>query len=299
MNSIGDVGLKGVGLQSFMGKHHIHHFFGAFAANGIRTLKSLRELPLKEVLAICTSANMPQPAIDRLLEESGIRKKSQTNQVAKRTKTNVKTTEDKRSDSVTKYSSETDNKSSGGAEMKKSKTEASTYYHFASTPAEEAKKFAPKKVTRVEQKQFVSAVGASKWNPGNTYEDRDYTKLANEKWETMMRGFRWPQSSIRVDSFPKVNMAFSIVCARNKIKYIYDMEFTLQWKGKVGDETVKGKLEMSDIMPDEDPEDWEWDVTTDKNNAAHQCAKAIVESSRDMINANLKLLIAQFKSKGG
>jgi len=296
MNGIGGMGLKGVGLQSFMGKHQIHQFYGAFAAKGIQSLESLRSLPMKEILAICASANMPKPAIDRLLEESGIRKKAQTCPVSKPTKPNVKPTEDK-GHSGKRYKDKLETKNSSGVE--KSKTEASSYYHFASTPAEQAKKFAPKKVTNMETKQFVTAAGASKWNPGNTYEDRDYTKLANEKWEHMMRGFRWPQSNIRVDNFPKVNMAFSIVCTRNKIKYIYDMEFTLQWKGKIGDEKVKGKLEMSDIMPDEDPEDWEWNVTTDKNNAEHQCAKAIVESSRDMINANLKLLIAQFKSKGG
>jgi len=294
--SIGGMGLKGVGLQTFMGKHHIHQFYGAFAAKGIVSLKSLRSLPMKEILAICASANMPKPAIDRLLEESGIRKKAQTGQVSKPPKATLKLTEDK-GHSGSKYKDNIETKNSSGVE--KSKTEASSYYHFASTPAEQAKKFAPKKVTNMETKQFVTAAGASKWNPGNTYEDRDYTKLANEKWENMMRGFRWPQSNIRVDNFPRVNMAFSIVCTRNKIKYIYDMEFTLQWKGKIGDEKVKGKLEMSDIMPDEDPEDWEWNVTMDKNNAAHQCAKAIVDSSRDMINANLKLLIAQFKSKGG
>jgi len=295
-SSIGDLGLKCVGLQSFMGKHQIHHYYGAFDAKGIRSLKSLRSLPVKEILAICASANMPEPAIDRLLAESGIRKKAQTCEVSKLMKPTMKLTEDK-GHAGSKNKGETEMKNSSG--VMKSKTEASSYYHFASTPAEQAKKFAPKKVTNMETKQFVTAAGASKWNPGNTYEDRDYTKLANEKWQNMMRGFRWPQSNIRVDNFPKVNMAFSIVCTRNKIKYIYDMEFTLQWKGKIGDEKVKGKLEMSDIMPDEDPEDWEWNVTMDKNNAAHQCAKAIVESSRDMINANIKLLIAQFKSKGG
>jgi len=297
-SSIGGVTLKDVGLQSFMGKHQIHHFYGAFAKRGITTLKSLHALPMKEILAICASGNMPKPAIDRLLEESGIRKKVETSQVSKATRPNVQSKEDK-GHSGTKCKGEMEKKKSSAVEVEKSKTEASSYYHFASTPAEQAKKFAPKKVTDMETKQFDTAAGASKWNPGNTYEDRDYTKLVNEKWESMMRGFRWPQSNIRVDSFPKINMEFSIVCTRNKIKYLYDMEFTLKWKGKIGEEKVKGKLAMSDIMPDEDPEDWEWNVTTDKNNHAHILAKTLVESSRDMINANLKLLIAQFKSKGG
>jgi len=115
----------------------------------------------------------------------------------------------------------------------------------------------------------------------------------------MMREFRWPRSAIKVDSFPKLAMDFSIVCTRNKIKYIYDMAFTLKWKGKVGDDKVTGKLQMWDIMPDEDPNDWEWSVSAEKKDAAHRSAVAIIESSRDIINANIKLLIAQFKEKGG
>jgi len=278
-----------VDLKSFMGKHQIHHFYGAFASNGVTTLKALHALPVKTVLEICASANMPAPAIDRLLEESGIRKKKEhTKQVSKpKGKKNI--CEDKKNTT----------KEEKKGEKEKSKTETSSYYHFASTPAEQAKKFAPKKVTDMRTKQFVTSVGASKWNPGNTYEDRDYTNLANEKWETMMREFKWSGGDIGVENFIKKSMDFSIVCTRNKIKYIYDMAFTLEWKGKVDDAEVKGKLEMSDIMSDEPPEDWEWNVTTDKNNNAHQTAKAIVESSRDMIKANLKLLIAQLKSKGG
>jgi len=290
-------------LQRFMGKHKIHHFYGVFASKGICTLKALRALPEKEILKMCTTANMPPAAIDRLLEASGIRmKKVQANQVSAPIITHTKRSEDKVEVETKNYNEEkaTKPREDEKGNMEKSKTEASTYYHFASTPADQAKKFAPKKVTTAGGgKQFTTAVGASKWNPGNTFEDRDYTNLANEKWETMMRGFRWPGSNIRVDTFPKVSMDFSIVCTRNKIKYIYDMAFTLQWKGKVGDDKVKGKLEMSDIMPDEDPADWEWCVTTDKNDAAHRSAKAIVEASRHMINGKLKLLIAQFKAKGG
>jgi len=291
-------------LQTFMGKHHIHHFYGAFAARNIDTLKKLRALGEKEIFSICSSVNMPTPAVDRLLEESGIRKKKGQQSSTASTKTPTKKPSTKpgggsqqklQKQSVSQEAKGT--KSSTG----KTKTEVSSYYHFASTPAEEAKKFQPKKITSSDasSKQFNTAIGASKWNPGNTYEDRDYTNLANDKWLAMMKEFRWPGSALRVDSFPKLSMDFSIVCTRNKIKYIYDMAFTLKWKGKVGDDKVSGKLQMSDIMPDEDTEDWEWSVTAEKNDAAHKSAMAIVNSSRDMICGNLKLLIAQFKEKGG
>jgi len=246
---------------------------------------------------------MPRPAIDRLLEVSGIRKNkgAKSNHAASNQSTKsvkkpnvINEVKDKRNPSIKRAGD-----SSGNND--KTKTEMSTYYHFASTPADEAKKFQPKKITNTEasSKQFNTAIGASKWNPGNTFEDRDYTKLANEKWQNMMKGFRWQGSELRVVSFPKLQMDFSIICTRNKIKYIYDMAFTLKWKGKIGGESASGKLEMWDIMPDEDPDDWEWNVKIKKNDTAHQMAKMVIESSREIITANLKLLIAQFKEKGG
>jgi len=246
---------------------------------------------------------MPRPAVDRLLEESGIRKKKgQQSSTALTKKTAKKTSTESESSQQTLQKQGVQQETvMSKNDAGKTKTEASSYYHFASTPAEEAKKFQPKKIdgSDASSKQFNTAIGASKWNPGNTYEDRDYTNLANEKWLAMMKEFRWPGSALRVDSFPKLAMDFSIVCTRNKIKYIYDMAFTLKWKGKVGDDKVSGKLHMSDIMPDEDTEDWEWNVTAEKKDAAHESAMAIVNSSRDMICGNLKLLIAQFKEKGG
>jgi len=204
-------------------------------------------------------------------------------------------------DKVEKHSVKTNKEIMAKEKQGKTKTEVSRYYHFASTPPELAKKFQPKKITHTEvhSKQFNTAVGASKWNPGNTYEDRNYTKLVNEKWSAMMSEFIWDESSLYVDSFPKLSMDFSIVCARNKVKYIYDMSFTLAWKGHVNGQQVSGTLVMSDIMPDWEEDDWEWNVTVEQNDAAHRTAKAVVESSRDRINANLHQLIENFRKKGG
>lgn len=277
-------------LQAFMGKHHIHHFYGAFARRGIETIEQLKATPLSEIISICGEMNMPRPAIDRLLEESGIRKKKNTQSPKKSMKSKKS-----KDPLVNEKKVEKDESATG-----KTKTEASSYYHFASTPADQAKKFQPKKIDHREasSKQFNAAVGASKWNPGNTFEDRDYTKQANEMWSEMMKDFKWPRSAIGIESFPKLAMDFSIVSTRNKIKYIYDMAFTAKWKGKVGGEKVSGKLEMWDIMPDDDPENWEWSISTSNGNAAHQSAGAIINKSRNLITSNLKQLISQLEQKG-
>jgi len=281
-------------LRTFMGKHHIHHFYGAFARRGIETLEALRALPLSDIISICGEMNMPRPAIDRLLEESGIRKKKNTQTPSLPNRKSMQSKKSKGPIVKGKIVEESDSATG------KTKTEASSYYHFASTPADQAKKFQPKKIdhTEASSKQFNAAVGASKWNPGNTFEDRDYTKQANEMWLEMMKDFKWPQSALRIDSFPKVVMDFSIVSTRNKIKFIYDMAFIAKWKGKVGGEKVSGKLEMWDIMPDDDPDNWEWSISTSNGNAAHQSAADTIHKSRNLITSNLKQLISQLKQKG-
>jgi len=142
-------------------------------------------------------------------------------------------------------------------------------------------------------------VGTSKWNPGKTFESRDYTKLVNEKWSTMMSEFSWSGSALSVDYFPKLAMDFSIAYARNKVRYIYDMSFILVWKGNVNGQQVRGTLSMSDIMSDWDEDEWEWNVTVTKNDSAHRLARIIVETSRPKIFANLQQLIECFKKKGG
>merc|ERR1719419_92642 len=139
---------------------------------------------------------MPRPAVDRLLEVSGFRNQKNNNTISTSSSKGVQ----KRSMisknrvssevKIKKQSTDTEDKKTKD-NTGKTKTEASTYYHFASTPAEQAAKFQPKKITSddAQSKQFDNAIGASKWNPGNTFEDRDYTNLANNTWLDMMKEF--------------------------------------------------------------------------------------------------------------
>merc|ERR1712014_491992 len=92
---------------------------------------------------------------------------------------------------------------------------------------------------------WKAAKGASAWNPGNTFEDRDFTSACNKLWEKMMIGFNWPGTSLRVKSFSKTTMDYSILINRGKVKYIYDFSFKLEWTGKIDDKKVKGDLTMS------------------------------------------------------
>jgi len=325
--------LKGCELQRFMGEQQIHHFFGGFARKEITTLKQLKATPLEEIIAICGEMKMPRAAIDRLLEASGIRsKKTPDNKTPATTTpaaatarapaakkqdkpegqkdadegpTEPATTTDSEDKTTPKDPDSVNSFLTGYAKSvlqkseEKTKTQASSYYHFASTPAEQAAKFKPKQVEKPTDVKWQKAEGASAWNPGNTFEERNYTSIANGRFEEMMKDFKWPGTNLKVKSVSNSNLDFSIISVRGKIKYIYDMSFSLEFHGKIGDDSVKGTVEMSDIMPDDEPDEWEWSVNMKKNNAAHKAAQSLVDAKKELVIGNVKLIIAELKARYG
>jgi len=167
----------------------------------------------------------------------------------------------------------------------------SPYYHFPSTPAEQAKKFEPKRVPKRVSPERTT------WNPCS--DNREYTTQANARWKEMMKEFKWPKSDLSVKSMSQCSMEFSIHYVRNKVKYIYDMSFTLEWEGLVLGNKVEGSLSMSDIMSDQTALEWFWDLRSVKNDDVHKTAKEIIEGSREVITAELEKLIDELKRKKG
>jgi len=166
----------------------------------------------------------------------------------------------------------------------------SPYYHFPSTPAELAKKFEPKRVSAGKVIPETTT-----WKPCSDH--RDYTTQANARWKEMMKGFKWPKADLSVKSMSQCCMEFSIHYVRNKVKFIYDMSFTLEWEGFIFEKKVEGSLSMSDIMSDLSPLEWFWDLQSSKIDDAHTTAKEIIERSRELMTAKLERLINEFKLK--
>jgi len=169
----------------------------------------------------------------------------------------------------------------------------SPYYHYLSTPAEQAKQFEP---IRVRAGRVVSE--RTKWHPCS--DNRDYTTQANARWKEMMKEFKWPKSDLSVKSMSQCSMDFSIHYVRNKVKYIYDMSFTLEWEGCVLGKKVEGSLSMSDISClITHPLEWFWDLRSVKDDSEHTTAEEIIKGSREVITAKLEKLIDELKRKRG
>jgi len=295
-------------LQRFLGKHQLHSFYGGFAAKNITTIKALKKLSKEEIMKICAEMKMPKVAMERLLEELGHKKKKAPVTVPAKLqptvpKHNKKPVKNNKAPAIGK-TGETSSMEAKIEEKKEngylSKTQASTYYHFKSTDKSQAAKYDAKKVEDESKAQFKAAKGASAWNPGNTFEDRDFTTFANARWKEMMKGFKFEGfGNVRVSRMSATNMDYSIIINRGRIKYIYDMAFTCEWKCEIEGTKVEGTLKVSEIAPDEDEDDWEYDVIVTKGGAvAGAIPKDVIMNNKPVIWGMIRELLAELKAKG-
>lgn len=280
-------------LEKFLGRNQLHMFFGGFARRNIVTVAQAKKLKKEELEDIMNSISMPPAARERLLDILGKEdpdKKKKPKAPKPKPKPVVKTNKPAPSSLP------------GGSKAEvgdKTKTEASTYYHFKSTDKSEAAKYDaqvvqdPNKVAQV-----VSVEGGALWNTGATFEERDYTKAANDRWKEIMLDFNIPGSPVVITEFVNCNMDYSIILNRGKVKYIYDLSFKCKWKAKIEDSTVKGTLSIFDVVPDEDDEDWEFEVTVEGAGGNANTGKMLVTSAQTIFYDKLKSFLVEMRRRG-
>ena len=81
--------------------------------------------------------------------------------------------------------------------------EKSNYYHFSSTPAEEAKKYRPKPLSAEKAKQLFDdtkkkSTGASVWNTGVTHENKIKTQQMKERLSEIITNIKFKNSNIKI-----------------------------------------------------------------------------------------------------
>lgn len=297
-------GLRQPEFHKFLGRNQLHSFYAGFSKRELTTVAKVKALETKEILAIAAEMNMPPAAVDRLLEVLGKKKKKEEPRVPAedlrkepaepRPPTNRESDASKPTTTTTKP---VQNGSNSKGTDEKSKQTASTYYHFKSTDKAEAHKYDAKKVDPNKATKWKAAPGASAWNSGCTFEDRDFTTDANALWEKMMIGFEWPGLNLKIKSFSTTAMDYSIIINRGKVKYIYDMNFTCKWKGVIDGEKVEGTIEMADICADDD--DWEFSVYSKKSNPSANTAIALIESSKQLILDKIDEFLSTLKKTYG
>eukprot|EP01083_Nonionella_stella_P309902 1099172_1 len=194
-------------------------------------------------------------------------------------------------------------------QKKTPKKAKSAYYLYSSTAAHEAVKYRPKKIDNLEQKQDdTPKKKGSEWNTGATMEQFDYSEWMKQRIKHLLlnkvflKG-RNQGDSLKIDEVKSVDGSATFLVIRNKLRSGYDVSFECKWKGHVmlnGEKKeVEGKLFMHDVTSEDDPEDWEYDVTVSENMKEYRMARSIVKSeeNRQALVDVLTVWIKEFIAK--
>jgi len=272
-----------------MGGFGLHPFVNGFRSQGVHDWSSLQACPISKIQKIANTINMPPPAVDRLLEKLGKKKKAEPpKKVVKKT---VKVVEKKptkappiKNGGDEKIKAEEEEVE---AKSEPSKVKDSSYYHFESTPKEMARKFDAKVVKDPTKVEWQTAKGSSSWNPGNTVEDRDFSDQAYSYMKSNLKGVELAEG-ITISKVTKASGDLTVVSNRGKVKCIYDLSFKAEWSGTIQDDKVSGKIEITDIMADDD--DWYLDISS-----KDRTAKAMIETGAvERLKHNIFVPMGQF-----
>lgn len=269
----------GLDLRKQLGKFGLHSFADNFNRAQITKWDQLVNMTGAELRAKCTEIGLPPPAIEHLLKNM-----NKTDSTApKASSTSGSTSTRKRKAAAKPTSATTSRPSQSSAAAPKpavSAREASSYYHFESTPAELAAQYDAQRVENAQEAEWQTGEGFSAWNPGNTHESRDYSFFAKPEFERQLKEASF--GDFTVSKITSSDITYEVVSTtRGKIKWIYLMGF----KAKLS----TGELEVTDIMPDDD--DWYINVTKcsrDEKRAITAAVPDVIEPIVESITASIK-----------
>jgi len=267
-------------------------------------MSQLQALAVEDIKKIASEINMPDGAVDRLLEilnkkhtvseKNTTKKKDPTSGKKTVIKTSSTTVKNKQSTNTTKTTTQKKDKKD------LTKTEASDYYHFKSTPKELAHMYNAKKVDDPEKARWKTAFGASAWNPGNTYESRDYSKFCRGELKTLLVKHLQFGDDLTIENL-KTSGDYTIVSSRGKIKYVHDLKFSFTFE-MFDDDNKKissGELKVKDIFPDDECDDWEytWENKKKENRSEFNKAKKIFEKKFPEICNEISKLCKEIRAQ--
>jgi len=258
-----------------LGTAGLHPFIQGLRSQGINRIDDLKKKSIEDVKKIGKKIDMPFSAINRLLEildKIGCKKHELITKPLKREKVILKKNKESKKNKI---------KTNNIAESKIN----SSYYHFLSTSKEEAVRYNAKKINDIDKAKWKTHLGHSSWNPGNTTESKDFTKQAKEKLKQQLLNF--PLGNLLITKVEKIEGDFTVICTRGKVKYIYDISFEAEWNGIIGNKKVNGKLEISDIMSDDNYDDWTTICKPIKFNTSQSSAKNIILSTLPEIDTEV------------
>lgn len=158
--------------------------------------------------------------------------------------------------------------------------------------------------------ETVTCLYVQSWNTGATMEQFDYSEWMKKRVEALLLGVSFKNSSLRITEVVKVEGSATILLIRGKYRPGYDISFECKYGGILepghleeveaakkskgdsddDDEADKerkkkqcqGTLKMHDITSEDDPDDWEYEVSIKKLSARISVPVSILRIVHDL-----------------
>eukprot|EP01084_Bolivina_argentea_P077222 140014_1 len=180
----------------------------------------------------------------------------------------------------------------------------SSYYLYASTDSKEAEKYKPQKVDKlvaanIENNTSIKNKGST-WNTGATMEQFDYSEWMKKRVTELLLGVTFKESEIKINKVTNIEGSATILLVRGKYRPGYDINIECKWKGYLNDghkTKCNGTLKMMDMSPDDECDEWEYEVNIKKNNKGNKQGLLIVNNDRKSIIDAINVFVKELYSK--
>ena len=178
----------------------------------------------------------------------------------------------------------------------------SSYYLYKSTDTMEAENYRPIKIEQnmAENMENDKKRKGSKWNNGATMEQFDYSDWMKKRLETLLLDVTFGNSLIRISKVTKIEGSATVLLIRGKYRPGYDINIECKWSGycrETDKKKSKGTLKMLDIAPDEDPDEWQYEVQIKNKTKANEAGMKIVKNDRESITGAINIFVKELYAK--
>eukprot|EP01156_Anaeramoeba_ignava_P012089 Anaeramoba_ignava/a487281_16.p1 GENE.a487281_16~~a487281_16.p1 ORF type:complete len:143 (+),score=51.69 a487281_16:27-455(+) len=141
----------------------------------------------------------------------------------------------------------------------------------------------------------------SVWNQGNWHwEEKDYSKWACEKLDKDVLNLEMEVENGKISiSSSKTKGDACINIRKGKRICSYDLKMEIDWKGKVGDIDISGKINISDVDDSTDTDDYVIKPTINLNGQQYDkiVEKIKKEFFKEQILPKINEMISELKEK--
>lgn len=185
--------------------------------------------------------------------------------------------------------------------------------YFHTDISDEAKKLIeaqgfgkPKKIEGAVEEGGEVKGGGSQWNQAGTYEEKGMTKWVDERLSAVLKGITYTVpagagGTITTTKVGGVSGDASISVSRGKRRHLLDVTFDVEFEGKVGDSTGKGKLTFSEVTTGDDEPEVKMDVSGESAPELREVFNAFVKPAgqglQPLLVTELKKVIEEYKVK--